>query len=148
MQRTLADRLLQSAAVDFNSASELLRAHRFVLETLRSVQSALPPAVQATLNRLGDTPPRWGDSEEERVHLWQSINADSMGTTMAGAATRAALFVFPCDESSDDRANDVIWYFEMYYSRAGLPAEAFESAFHRFWSPMTPNKSLERPREG
>jgi hypothetical protein len=70
-----------------------------------------------------------------------------MGTTAAGAATRAALFAFPCAETEQDCANDVIWHFEMFYSRAGLPQDSFVSTFRRYWPSMTPNNSLERTRE-
>ncbi len=132
MQDTLADQLMRASSVDFESPKELYRAHAFVLDTLRSVKSALPSTVVEVLDRLGTHPPAWHDSEMERVALWESIAGDSMGTTPVGAATRAALFAFLSDKATD-YAGDVIWYFESFYSSAGLPANAFTSTFRRYW---------------
>jgi hypothetical protein len=133
MQRSLAEQLMQASSADFESPEELNRAHEFALETLRTVKNALPPAVVEVIDSLGMHPPAWRDSEKERVALWDSIAGDSMGTTPAGAATRAALFVFLSDDAFQDHADDVIWHFEMFYSRAGLPADAFTSTFRRYW---------------
>ncbi len=146
MEATLADRLMQGAPADFESAAELSRAHQFALDTLLSVRPHLPPLVRTVLEGLGPNPPRWSASKNARALLWHSIKTDSMGDTPGGAATRAALFVFPDDESAAN-ASDVIWYFCMFYCRAGLPEHALVTEFHRHWPPSTPNNSLERTRE-
>ena len=148
MQRTLANELMETTGADLDAPAELPRAHHFVLDVLMSVKALLPPAVQTTIESLSPSPPAWTESERQRVFLWESIKGDSMGKTAAGAATRAALFAFPHTETESHSANDVIWHFEMFYSRAGLPRDPFVSTFRRYWPSMTPTKSLERTREG
>jgi hypothetical protein len=124
---------MEATTTDFGSPGQLSRVHEFVLETLRIVKGALPPTVAETLDRIGVKPPLWNDSEKERVALWNSIAGDSMGKTPAGAATRAALFLFPHGDAVEHNADDVIWHFEMFYSKAGLPSEALASTFRRYW---------------
>lgn len=148
MQRTLAEQLLASASADFESPAELLRAHQFVLEVLQSVRHLLPVTVRSVIESLGPVPLRWSDSESQRVLLWNSIKHDTMGTTAAGAATRAALFAFPEPGTGSHTASDLLCHFEWFYSRAGLPQEPLVAAFRRYWPSVTPKPSREPAREG
>lgn len=52
MEATLADRLMQGAPADFESAAELSRAHQFALDTLLSVRPHLAPVVRTVLEAL------------------------------------------------------------------------------------------------
>jgi len=133
MQRSLASRLMESTSTNFGSSDQLRRAHEFVWETLRAVRDALPPLVAETLDHFGSSAPSWKESEKERVVLWKSIAGDQMGTKPTAAATRAVLFAFRDGDDVELNADDVIWHFEMFYSRAGLPPDILASTFRRYW---------------
>ncbi|HEV7507580.1 MAG TPA: hypothetical protein VGS07_22035 [Thermoanaerobaculia bacterium] len=131
MQPTLADQLIATTDADLDSAEEWLRAQCFIYDALYSIQDQLPPCVQECLKARGIELPPEQDLVKLRVRLWESIEFDSMGITPDGAAVRAALFAFflPTPEGPDE----AIWYFCMFYVRAGLPEEPLIAAFRRQW---------------
>lgn len=132
MRSNLVEGLFDATVADLDSPSEWKRAQRFFYSTLRAVFERLPAPVQEQLRQRGDEPPSPASLEASRVALWRSIDTDRMGSTPAGAATRAALFAFyPPDKS--EGPYDSIGYFCSFFFAAGLPEEALIQAFREQW---------------
>jgi hypothetical protein len=148
MQRTVADDLMDSSGVNFESQSEWPRTQQFEYDALMAVRADLDPAVRAALEVRGASAPALAESVSAREAIWNICGSDSMGQTPSGAAARAALFAFAQPESPQEQPGEWVWYFSMFYTRAGFSEESLRAAFHRHWPKMTPNTSLERTREG
>jgi hypothetical protein len=131
MASSIADRLFLSTKTDFESPAQWDRAQRFFYEALSAAKERLPATVQEELQNCPPQRASLEQLERARHRLWNSIDDDQMGHTPDGAATRAALCAFHLPD--DDGPADAIWYFCMFFERAGLDESALVNAFRNQW---------------
>jgi hypothetical protein len=122
---------MAASGADFESKAAWGFAQDFFYRALTAVAAALPQVVQRQLELRGDDLPDEANLIPLRVALWESIEADQMGTTPAGAATRAAIFACNREESYDPAM--AISVFSSYFLKAGLPEAALVGAFKSVW---------------